>query len=85
MTFSVLDVWGQVVETYVGTDDAGATPTDPTGGGADPNNNMVLVTAPGSATNAARSHPPRRWRRCQVAGLRPNRQQSPDWLGASCP
>lgn len=34
-----------VVATYVGTDDSGATETDPTGGGADPDNNMVLVTS----------------------------------------
>ena len=42
--FDVLDTRNQVVSTYIGADDTGATETDPTGGGADPNNNMVLVT-----------------------------------------
>jgi hypothetical protein len=45
ITFQVFDVRRHVVATYVGTDDTGATETDPTGGGADPNNNMVLVTS----------------------------------------
>jgi len=45
ITFQVFDVRRHVVATYVGTDDSGATETDPTGGGADPNNNMVLVTS----------------------------------------
>lgn len=45
ITFQVYNVRGQVIATYVGTDDSGATEQDPTGGGLDPNNNMVLVTA----------------------------------------
>jgi hypothetical protein len=44
ITFHVLDVRDQIVKTYVGTDDSGATENDPTGGGAEPNNNMVLVS-----------------------------------------
>ena len=44
ITFDVLDARGQVIETWVGTNDDGATETDPSGGGADPDNNMVLVT-----------------------------------------
>ncbi|MBL7041600.1 MAG: RHS repeat-associated core domain-containing protein [Pirellulaceae bacterium] len=44
ITFDVLDVPGNVVKTYVGTNDDGATESDPTGGGADPDNNMVLIT-----------------------------------------
>ena len=43
--FDVLDVRAQVTARYEGTDDSGASESDPTGGGADPNNNMVLVTA----------------------------------------
>ncbi len=45
ITFQVFDVHRHVIATYVGTDDSGATETDPTGGGADPNNNMVPVTS----------------------------------------
>jgi RHS repeat-associated protein len=45
ITFQVFGVRRHVVATYVGTDDSGATETDPTGDGADPNNNMVLVTS----------------------------------------
>ena len=45
ITFEVFDVHRCVIATYVGTDNTGATETDPTGGGADPNNNMVLVTS----------------------------------------
>jgi hypothetical protein len=41
ITFNVLDVRGLVASTYIGTDDAGATETDPTGGGA-LGNNMVI-------------------------------------------
>ena len=33
-----------VIATYAGTDESGATETEPTGDGANPNNNMVLVT-----------------------------------------
>ena len=38
----VFDVRGQVIATYVGTDDSGATATDPTGGGASGNNMLLL-------------------------------------------
>lgn len=34
-----------MLSTYIGTNDDGATESDPTGGGSDPDNNMVLVTA----------------------------------------
>jgi hypothetical protein len=44
ITDLVYDVRGKVIKTYVGTNDDGATEDDPTGGGADPDNNMVLVT-----------------------------------------
>jgi GT2 family glycosyltransferase len=44
ITFDVFDVRGLVAATYVGTNDDGATQSDPTGGGADPDNNMVFVT-----------------------------------------
>lgn len=43
ITFEVFDPRGLVTKRYMGTDDSGATETDPTGGGA-PGNNMVLVT-----------------------------------------
>ncbi len=43
ITFNVLDVRDNIVSTYIGTNDTGATSADPTGGGA-PGNNMVLVT-----------------------------------------
>ncbi|MEQ9410365.1 MAG: RHS repeat-associated core domain-containing protein [Fuerstiella sp.] len=43
ITFDVFDVRSQVVETWVGTDDTGATSSDPSGGGAT-GNNMVQVT-----------------------------------------
>ena len=41
---TVYDARGQVIATYVGTNDDGATDDDPTGGGSDPDNNMVLIT-----------------------------------------
>ncbi|MFV2069020.1 MAG: hypothetical protein ACC645_18795, partial [Pirellulales bacterium] len=53
ITRSVFDTHGRAVETYVGTDDSGASDADPTGcttsaGGSssacDPDNNMVLVS-----------------------------------------
>lgn len=44
ITDTVYDARGQVIGTYVGTNDDGATEEDPTGGGSDPDNNMVLVT-----------------------------------------
>lgn len=44
ITRKVLDARGNVIQTWVGTDDNGATPDDPTGGGAS-GNNMVEVTA----------------------------------------
>jgi len=44
ITFTVFDVRGLPIAVYIGTNDAGATDTDPTGGGVDPANNMVLVT-----------------------------------------
>ena len=44
ITFVVHDVRGQVEETWIGTDDTGATQSDPSGGGAT-GNNMVIVTA----------------------------------------
>ena len=43
ITFNVLDVRGNVIKTFIGTDDTGATNQDPTGGGA-VGNNMVQVT-----------------------------------------
>ncbi|WP_237722460.1 RHS repeat-associated core domain-containing protein [Singulisphaera acidiphila] len=43
ITFDVFDTRDNVIATYVGTDDTGATETDPTGGGA-AGNNMVVVT-----------------------------------------
>ena len=43
ITRTVFDVRGQAVKTYVGTNDTGATDSDPTGGGAT-GNNMVLVS-----------------------------------------
>ena len=43
ITDLVYDPRGNVIGTYIGTNDTGATPTDPTGGGAS-GNNMVLVT-----------------------------------------
>jgi len=42
ITFTVFDARGNPSKIYVGTDDAGATTGDPTGGGAQ-GNNMVLV------------------------------------------
>ncbi|MBC8874772.1 MAG: RHS repeat-associated core domain-containing protein [Planctomycetes bacterium] len=43
ITFTVFDVRGNPTKVYVGTNDTGATTGDPTGGGAE-GNNMVLVT-----------------------------------------
>jgi RHS repeat-associated protein len=43
ITRTVFDVRGQAIKTYVGTNDTGATDSDPTGGGAS-GNNMVLVS-----------------------------------------
>src|SRR5690606_6310404 len=43
ITRTMYDVRGQAQKVYVGTNDAGATDSDPTGGGAT-GNNMVLVT-----------------------------------------
>lgn len=43
ITFNVFDARGMVEKTYTGTDDTGATSSDPTGGGA-MGNNMVLTT-----------------------------------------
>jgi RHS repeat-associated protein len=43
ITFNVLDVRGNIIKTFVGTDDTGATNQDPTGSGA-VGNNMVQVT-----------------------------------------
>lgn len=45
ITDLVFESRGLVVATYVGTNDDGATETDPTSGGLDPDNNMVIVTA----------------------------------------
>jgi RHS repeat-associated protein len=42
--FLVYDERGRIEETWVGTDDTGATQSDPSGGGAT-GNNMVIVTA----------------------------------------
>ena len=44
ITFLVYDVRGQVLETWVGTNDTGATENDPSGGGAS-GNNMKKITA----------------------------------------
>ena len=44
ITDLVYEPRGMVVGTYVGTNDDGATENDPTGGGLDPDNNMVVVT-----------------------------------------
>ena len=44
ITDLVYEPRGMVVGTYVGTNDDGATEDDPTGGGVDPDNNMVLDT-----------------------------------------
>ena len=43
INWSVFDVQGRLTSTYVGTNDNGATFSDPTGGGAS-GNNMVLIT-----------------------------------------
>ena len=43
INWSVFDVQGQLTSTYIGTNDNGATFSDPTGGGAS-GNNMVLIT-----------------------------------------
>ena len=40
----VLDVRDQVTESWLGTDDTGATPSDPSGGGAT-GNNMVIIAS----------------------------------------
>jgi len=45
ITDLVYEPRGLVIGTYVGTNDDGGTETDPTGGGVDPDNNMVIVTA----------------------------------------
>ena len=45
ITDIVFDARGLVTSTWVGTDDAGGTVTDPSGGGADPANNMVRVSS----------------------------------------
>jgi len=45
ITDVVYEARGLVIGTYVGTNDDGGTDTDPTGGGADPDNNMVIVSA----------------------------------------
>lgn len=44
IVFTVYDARGLAESVYVGTNDDGATETDPTGGGSDPDNNMVVVT-----------------------------------------
>ena len=44
ITDLVFEPRGLVVGAYVGTNDDGATEDDPTGGGSDPANNMVIVT-----------------------------------------
>ncbi len=44
IAFGVFDVRGLVLKLYVGTNDTGATETDPTGGGAS-GNTMQLVMA----------------------------------------
>lgn len=43
ITFNVFDIRDQVIESWVGTDDTGATASDPSGGGAS-GNNMVQIT-----------------------------------------
>ena len=43
ITFNALDVRGNIIKSFVGTDDTGATNQDPTGGGT-AGNNMVQVT-----------------------------------------
>lgn len=45
ITDLVFEPRGMAIATYVGTNDDGATPDDPTGGGLDPDNNMVIVTS----------------------------------------
>lgn len=45
ITDLVYDPRGLLITTYAGTNDDGATESDPTGGGTDPGNNMVLITA----------------------------------------
>ncbi len=45
ITDIVYEARGLVIGTYIGTNDDGATETDPTGGGLDPDNNMVIVTS----------------------------------------
>lgn len=45
ITDLVYDARGLVVATYLGTNDDGATESDPTGGGSDPDNDMVIVSA----------------------------------------
>ncbi|ADG66878.1 AmoP [Planctopirus limnophila DSM 3776] len=43
ISFQVFDARGLVSATYIGTNDDGATEQDPTGGGVDPDNNMVVI------------------------------------------
>ena len=45
VTDVVYEPRGMVIGSYVGTNDDGGSETDPTGGGTDPDNNMVIVTA----------------------------------------
>ncbi|MBS0205278.1 MAG: RHS repeat-associated core domain-containing protein [Planctomycetes bacterium] len=45
ITEQVYETRGLVTSVWIGTNDAGATMSDPSGGGADPANNMVQVTA----------------------------------------
>ena len=45
ITRTVFDSLGRVIETYVGTNDAAASDADPTGGGLDPENNMVCTAS----------------------------------------
>ncbi len=45
ITFTVYDARSQELETWIGTNDDGATEDDPTGGGFEPENDMVILSA----------------------------------------
>lgn len=65
ITRTVYDTRDLVVSTWIGTNDAGATDSDPSGGGSDPANNMVAVVfneydngQPGGAGNLTKETRP---------------------------
>jgi len=68
ITRTVFDALGRTLEVYVGTDDAGATADDPTGGGT---NNMKIVTE--NPTCSTRTAPPSCTSPATRCSSRPNR------------